>query len=581
MGEGEGPLLESPLADDQLCTFKSGELWAEDANQGGLSNRRPIAQRARKVPLFQFKVKLADLIQGLLSAKIIQHSTSPWASPIVIIVKKNGVDIKLCIDNRLVNDLTQLMFYPMPLINELLEDLNGALWYYSLDVASGFWVNTPQIYQRLLDNALYGFLRISQGAGTEEIEDLFPMGKPDVKLAPWYWVGQSYIVYFLLPADSWDMLCAKVKQLFIEDNAVYTSILYELWEVDFYACRCKLRTGDSGVAKAEDEEKWSRAQVAFAMRKNKIATAPILRHFEPSKEAVIIVYASKWAISASLVEDRGGILMPVTFTSRTIKANKLYYSTWRKKSTGLQGRLDNWAALIFQWTIYIVKCNKGGEKVLGALAASITPHASVDSILSSIAPKKQARQVVDLPTPTVEPDEELYVMSFDGSARAKQGEPLERRRLIIYGDSNLVSADQLASTALRQKEGIKSIPEGEWQSLKAINRLSELLVVKDQSPSAKVFAVTRSRPSFRASGEILQKGVMQRLQTERIREAQEQEDWVQELKAYLKGDWFDLSMVSAHSCSKMARDYEISEEGLPLYCPVQRVEGDDREVTAR
>ncbi|CAI5746327.1 unnamed protein product [Peronospora destructor] len=87
---------------------------------------------------------------------------------------------------------------------------------------------------------------------------------------------------------------------FIEDYAVYASILYELREVDFHAWRCKSEINDSATAKEEDEEKWSRVQVAFVMLKNKIATAPILRHFDPAKEAVIIVYASEWAISASL-----------------------------------------------------------------------------------------------------------------------------------------------------------------------------------------------------------------------------------------------------------------------------------------
>ncbi|KAG3117049.1 hypothetical protein PI125_g4076 [Phytophthora idaei] len=65
-----------------------------------------------------------------------RFSTSPWASPIVIIIKKNRVDI------RLGNSLTLLMVYPMPLINELLEDVDKMLWYCSLDMASGFWVVT-------------------------------------------------------------------------------------------------------------------------------------------------------------------------------------------------------------------------------------------------------------------------------------------------------------------------------------------------------------------------------------------------------------------------------------------------------
>ncbi|POM80234.1 Reverse transcriptase [Phytophthora palmivora] len=107
-----------------------------DIDVGGAT---PIAQRCRRVAP-QFREKLSDLIKGLLSATIITHSTSPWASPIVIIIKKNGVDIRLCIDYRLVNSLTKLMVYPMPLINDLLEDLDKVLWYCSLDMASGFWV---------------------------------------------------------------------------------------------------------------------------------------------------------------------------------------------------------------------------------------------------------------------------------------------------------------------------------------------------------------------------------------------------------------------------------------------------------
>ncbi|OWY95568.1 reverse transcriptase [Phytophthora megakarya] len=153
-----------------------------DMDVGGA---RPIALKCRKLRI-QFREKLADLIKGLLSAKMIYYSRSPWASSIVVIIKKNGVAIRLCIDYR----LPQLMVYPMPLINDLLEDLESTLWYCSLDMASGFWVvkmtdrarlisafitpfglfewnrmpfglqNAPQIYQRMIDNALYGFTRI-------------------------------------------------------------------------------------------------------------------------------------------------------------------------------------------------------------------------------------------------------------------------------------------------------------------------------------------------------------------------------------------------------------------------------------
>ena len=57
--------------------------------------------------------------------------------------------------------------------------------------------------------------------------------------------------------------------------------------------------------------------------------------------------------------------------------------------------------------------------MLGELAYSVTPRESVETILSAIAPKKQATITIDLPTSTVEPDEELYVISFGGSSRVK------------------------------------------------------------------------------------------------------------------------------------------------------------------
>ena len=122
---GKGNALP-PAARGAVCDIDVGEA-------------RPIAQRVRPVAP-KFREKLADLIKGLLSAKIIRPSTSPWASPIVVIIKKNGEDIRLCIDYRRVNQLIQLMVYPMPLISELLQDMDKAMWYCSLDMASGFWV---------------------------------------------------------------------------------------------------------------------------------------------------------------------------------------------------------------------------------------------------------------------------------------------------------------------------------------------------------------------------------------------------------------------------------------------------------
>ncbi|POM72402.1 Hypothetical protein PHPALM_10884, partial [Phytophthora palmivora] len=141
----------------------------------------PIKQRARRTPL-RFLGKLYELLKGLLRAGLITFSDSPWASPIVIVLKKNGVDIRLCIDYKMVNAVTAIMEYAMPLVDDLLTDMEAYLWFCSLDAASGFWAimmtqrarkisafvcalghfewlrmpfglkNAPMIYQRMIDN---------------------------------------------------------------------------------------------------------------------------------------------------------------------------------------------------------------------------------------------------------------------------------------------------------------------------------------------------------------------------------------------------------------------------------------------
>ncbi|OWY96954.1 hypothetical protein PHMEG_00032639, partial [Phytophthora megakarya] len=80
----------------------------------------PIKQRARRTPLRVLE-KLYELLKGLL----ITFSDSPWASPIVIVLKKNGVDIRLCIHYKRVNAVTTTMEYAMPLVDDLWKHTYG------------------------------------------------------------------------------------------------------------------------------------------------------------------------------------------------------------------------------------------------------------------------------------------------------------------------------------------------------------------------------------------------------------------------------------------------------------------------
>ncbi|OWZ17198.1 hypothetical protein PHMEG_0008893 [Phytophthora megakarya] len=95
-----------------------------------------------------YGVKLYKLLKGLLKAGLIAFSESPWASPIVIVLKKNGQDIRLCIDYKMVNAVTTIMEYAMPLVYDLLTELEKYLWFCSLDAASGFWAIMMTMWAR-------------------------------------------------------------------------------------------------------------------------------------------------------------------------------------------------------------------------------------------------------------------------------------------------------------------------------------------------------------------------------------------------------------------------------------------------
>jgi hypothetical protein len=72
-----------------------------------VGDARPVAQRARQIAP-HILVKVYELLKKRLETGLIELSESEWASPILIVLKKNGVDIRMCINYRLVNQLIRL-----------------------------------------------------------------------------------------------------------------------------------------------------------------------------------------------------------------------------------------------------------------------------------------------------------------------------------------------------------------------------------------------------------------------------------------------------------------------------------------
>ena len=152
------------------------EIDTGDAPSKRQSSRRmsPLVQREVSRQLLEMQKN-----------KVIEPSSSPWASPIVLVRKRDGTH-RFCVDYRELNALTTPDSFPLPRIEDLLEQLGDSKYFSTIDLASGFWqipmhpssqpkavfvvpqglfefrvmpfvlTNAPGVFQRLMQRVLSG-----------------------------------------------------------------------------------------------------------------------------------------------------------------------------------------------------------------------------------------------------------------------------------------------------------------------------------------------------------------------------------------------------------------------------------------
>jgi len=96
----------------------------------------PINIRPYRYPL-KHKDIIKQLVQQMLDQEAIQVSSSPFASPIVLVGKKDG-SWRLCVDYRELNSHTFKDKFPIPIIEELIDELVGSTIYTELGMRSGY-----------------------------------------------------------------------------------------------------------------------------------------------------------------------------------------------------------------------------------------------------------------------------------------------------------------------------------------------------------------------------------------------------------------------------------------------------------
>ena len=137
--EEQGNVKQLLTEYNDIFALSSMELGKTDIVKHTIkvTNLVPFKERYRRIPPHQFE-EVRKHLKEMEEIGAIRRSNSPWASPVVLVRKKDGT-LRFCIDLRKLNERTIKDAYSLPRIEESLDCLNGSKIFTSLDLKSGYW----------------------------------------------------------------------------------------------------------------------------------------------------------------------------------------------------------------------------------------------------------------------------------------------------------------------------------------------------------------------------------------------------------------------------------------------------------
>ena len=361
----------------------------------------PIQQKPYRVPYAQRDLVKREL-DLMLKADVIRPSVSPWASPIVLVTKKDG-DVRFCVDYRKLNQVAKFDAYPMPRTEELIDTIGPAEVISTLDLAKGYWQipmdegskektafttpfglyefqvmpfglhSAPATFQRMMNYVLrdcWSFARayiddivIFSRSWQEHIGHLRQVfnclqeAQLTVNLSKCQF-GKSEVHYLghvigrgtvkpdpqkLEAVNSYPVPVSKK-----EVRAFLGLAGYYRRFVPHFATIAELLT-DLTKGRNPDQVKWNdRCEKAFCTLKELLLTPPVLKVAEANKQYVLQTDASEQGLGAVLSQlEENGEEHPVAFASRKLLPREKNYSLVEKECLAIV-----WSLQMFHVYLY-------------------------------------------------------------------------------------------------------------------------------------------------------------------------------------------------------------------------------------
>ncbi|KAH7558668.1 reverse transcriptase [Bipolaris maydis] len=341
--------------------------------------------------------ELRDYLQKNLKKGFIRPGSGPMASPILFVKKPNG-KWRLCVDFRRLNSVTRKNRYPLPLITELMDRLQGAKWFTKFDVREGFYririkeghewmtafktkyglfeytvmpfglTNAPATFQSVINNALHEYLGIfvtaylddvlvySSGTREEHVEHvkkvLRKLKEYKLYLQPGkceFHTQETEFLGFIISTEGVKMNPKKIQtvQEWPKPNTVkdvQSFLGFANYYRKFIKDYSKITAPLTEITKKEIGFKWEQEhQEAFDRIKQIFLEAPVLEMYSPQRPTRVETDASDYALGAVLSQQcTDKKWRPVFYHSRKFLGAELNYDVHDKELLGVVDAFEQW-----------------------------------------------------------------------------------------------------------------------------------------------------------------------------------------------------------------------------------------------
>ena len=351
----------------------------------------PVKQKPYRVPYSQ-RDQVQQELRTMLESGIIRESVSPWASPMVIVSKKDG-SLRLCVDYDA---------YPMPRVEEVFDSIGSASYITTLDLAKGYWqipmaADSCEVTAFITPFGLFEFLVMPFGLHTapatfqrlmnsllREFQEFAGAYLDDVVIFSCSWedhLAHLSRVFACLHAAGLTVKPSKCsfgfeKTLYLghiigggnicpDPEKVESVINYRrpstkrdvrafLGLIGYYRKFLKDFSGTAAPLIAltkkgqPDRVKWDKqCEDTFQILKHQIVSTPVLRVAYPSKPFLLQTDASDLGLGAVLSQEHEGSEHPVAFASRKLSPAEKKYSVIEKECLALVWGIKHFHVYLF------------------------------------------------------------------------------------------------------------------------------------------------------------------------------------------------------------------------------------------